>query len=221
MKIGSFLEYILNNEHYSNVIKTIDVDFYNFIKECIICDLIYIYNQTNEIVEVSSNDLIEIYYEIFLKHKDKLHPNLNKIVPSNGQEKFRVCIRNTINSNSNHPDGLQNRKELSFKISINPKRSNQYSVIYKLSDELLNFDIDNIEYRKITFIESFKYMYNFRKYFVSKNIECICGNNKKIFMHIKKNRNNKIPLPISGDFEYKCARCMLEANLKGISHIFN
>ena len=220
MKIGSFLEYLLNEERFAKRIKEFTSEFSYFLKECIICDLIYFYNNTGINIEVNSFDLVDIYYDILQKNKDKLHPSLCEINPSNGEEKFRSRNRNTIISNSDHSNGLQNRRELTVIKIPNLNKNNQLSIVYKLSDELLKFDLDSIEYKKIIFNETFEYMYNFKKFFMSNNIECVCGDNKNIFINIKSNRKNKIPLPISGDFEYKCARCMLESNLKGINKIF-
>jgi len=221
MALGSFLEYILSNENYSRAISEIKDNFFNFLKECFICDLIKYYNETQKIVEVSSNDIIITYYNILLKNQEKLHPNMREIIPSNNQERFRICVRNTFTSNSSNKDGLQNRAELSYKYENHPTRKKQYTILYRLSDEFLFFDFDKVEYKKIIYNEKFPYMFNFRKFFISDNVTCQCGEDKNIFMNIKQNRKNHIPLPISGDFEYLCSKCFLLKNLKGIKKIHN
>ena len=214
MEIGYFFEETLKNVNYHETIKKIDRDINLFLYECFICDLIYIYSKTGNIVEIASKDIIPIYYEIANKYSNVFNDKYNEISVSTGYKNIRIAIRNAFSSNSDSEDGLQNRREIEY-------RKEGRTNIYKLSNEILNFNLDSLGLNKIIFNERFKYLYNFRKYFVKKSSQCSCGISKHLFINIKNERLNKIPLPIHSDIEYKCSKCILDKNLNGLNNFYN
>lgn len=68
---------------------------------------------SEEIIEygapVDSDVIIPVYYNIFLNNLNHVPDYFKESLPSNGQERFRVIIRNLFSSNSFHTDGLANQ----------------------------------------------------------------------------------------------------------------
>ena len=153
MEIGYFFEETLKNVNYHETIKKIDRDINLFLYECFICDLIYIYSKTGNIVEIASKDIIPIYYEIANKYSNVFNDKYNEISVSTGYKNIRIAIRNAFSSNSDSEEGLQNRREIEY-------RKEGRTNIYKLSNEILNFNLDSLGLNKIIFNERFKYFNN-------------------------------------------------------------
>lgn len=67
-----------------------------------------------EIIEyngpIDSDTIIPVYYSIFCENIRFIPDYFCKTLRSNGQERFRVVIRNLFSSNAFHPDGLANQK---------------------------------------------------------------------------------------------------------------
>ena len=70
--------------------------------------------------EIDSGEAIETYYTILKANEQSLPDEAKEILPSNGQERYRVCNRNLWSSNSWHPIGLENTTTTT--VTINDKR---------------------------------------------------------------------------------------------------
>ena len=217
---GLFLKKILADPNYEDKIKDINKDFYKFVIEVFICDLIYEYNITLKNQEVISNDVIPLYFDILKNNEGKLNEQLTKELKSNNQKRYRVIIRNIFTSNSENTEGLQNRVELAASRTSNPTRKNQISISYKLSEKIIRFNYQQNSINNIIFTQKFHYMFNFRSYFIN-HPKCHCGNDENIFIYVKENDLKHIPLPYSKDIEYVCSRCIIDKNSKKIKNIFN
>ncbi len=66
-----------------------------------------------EIIEhnepIDSDTIIPLYYDILCRNLNYIPLYFQQSLPSNGQERFRVIIRNMFSSNAFHPDGLANQ----------------------------------------------------------------------------------------------------------------
>ena len=71
---------------------------------------------------VSSSDIIPIYYSIIRENQNILSPYNREILPSNGQERFRVVVRNLFVTNAFHQDGLANYRSIKANRVVNSDR---------------------------------------------------------------------------------------------------
>lgn len=209
---GEFLKSLFNNPYIKDSIKNTGKDFYIFLKECFICDLILNYNKTNANHIYWSNEIIPIYYEILKENETFLPEETLEINDSTQQKKYRIINRNIFSSNSDNKNGLQNRRELECKrIGRN--------LGYKLSDELISESYKNGIIDRMIFMEKYSYLFNLRSLlFSTKYLKCSCGNEHNIMIKIKK-INAALPLPISDHIEIKCINCYLsneQADFKNI-----
>lgn len=87
-----------------------------------------------EIVEhdgpVDSDTIIPLYYNIMCEHLDSIPQYFQEILPSNGQERFRVIVRNLFSSNAFHPDGLANHDGITAYKEINEMKKGE-RVVYR------------------------------------------------------------------------------------------
>lgn len=84
--------------------------------------------------KVDSDLAIELYYKILVEKIDLIPQSFTRILPSNGQEKFRVCNRNLWSSNAFHSDGLANQIGIKTKKVINENKKG-YKIVYWYSEE--------------------------------------------------------------------------------------
>lgn len=94
-----------------------------------------------EIIEhgrpVDSDAIIPLYYSILSKNLEFIPSYFKKIIPSNGQERFRVIVRNVFTSNAFHSDGLANQKGIHAYKQINASKKGRRIVFEPDKEELL------------------------------------------------------------------------------------
>lgn len=78
--------------------------------------------------DVKSDEAIRTYYNILKANEKYLPSSVKKKLPSNNQEKYRVCNRNLWSSNAWHPVGLENEIATTLVLNIDRKG---YCRIYK------------------------------------------------------------------------------------------
>ncbi len=79
---------------------------------------------------VDSDLMIPVYYEILKENCQFIPKAYCQKLPSNGQEKFRVILRNILSSNAFHKDGLANSYGIIAKKQINENKKG-YRIIYE------------------------------------------------------------------------------------------
>lgn len=77
---------------------------------------------------IESDEAIRTYYNILKANEKYLPSSVKKKLPSNNQEKYRVCNRNLWSSNAWHPIGLEN--EIATTLVLNTERKG-YKRIYQ------------------------------------------------------------------------------------------
>ena len=90
---------------------------------------------------VDSDTIIPIYYDIVSNNLEHIPEEVTRVLPSNGQESYRVTIRNLFSSNAFHPDGLANQEGITAKKIINESKKG-YRIVYK-------GDISNVSKRAV------------------------------------------------------------------------
>ena len=88
-----------------------------------------------EIIEygssIDSDTIIPLYYSIMCDNLQYIPLYFQEILPSNGQERFRVIIRNLFSSNAFHPDGLANQEGIYAYKEINEFKKGERIVYQK------------------------------------------------------------------------------------------
>ena len=84
--------------------------------------------------EVDSHIAVSAYYAIMIKYIDYLPDFICEIIPSNGQERFRIVNRNIFTSNAFNPDGLANHPGITaYKIMNESRRGSK--IVFKAEEK--------------------------------------------------------------------------------------
>lgn len=122
MAFGDCLKRNLLNNEFMNCEqkKTGSTAFWVKLRDIAVEDLKTCYPQ-----KIDSDIAIKIYYSIFLENLEHLPDFICQILPSNGQERFRVANRNLFSSNAFHTDGLANQPGVYAYKNDNAKRKGE------------------------------------------------------------------------------------------------
>lgn len=83
---------------------------------------------------IDSDIIIPLYYAILLENIDYIPKYFQQILPSNGQERFRVIVRNLFSSNAFHLDGLANQKGIQAYKEVNESKKGK-RIVFMASKE--------------------------------------------------------------------------------------
>lgn len=86
---------------------------------------------------IDSDIAIPIYYAILVENLDKIPRRFKQKLKSNGQERFRVILRNIFSSNALHANGIGGSKLIEVRKEINETR-NGYRVRFRRKDNVDN-----------------------------------------------------------------------------------
>jgi len=125
MSFGDVLRKKINLLSYATKKKVGHDAFWEILKRIAIEDILDIYPQ-----KVDSDIAIPIYFEILQENEHLLPDYFCRILPSNGQERYRVINRNLFSSNAFHPDGLANHQDIEAYRELNEDKKGD-KIIYK------------------------------------------------------------------------------------------
>ncbi|MBR2985155.1 MAG: hypothetical protein IKC58_00965 [Clostridia bacterium] len=109
-----------------------DKAFWVLLRDIAIEDICDIYPKA-----IDSDIAIPIYYAILSENLDKIPKHFKTKLKSNGQERFRVILRNIFSSNALHPNGIGSSNLIEVQKEINETR-NGYRVRFRRKN-----DVDN------------------------------------------------------------------------------
>lgn len=79
---------------------------------------------------VDSDQIVPLYYEILQKNTKYIPEYYKVILSSNGQERYRVLIRNIFTSNALHNEGLANQDGIKAYKEINESKKG-YRIVFQ------------------------------------------------------------------------------------------
>ncbi len=109
-----------------------DKAFWVLLRDMAIEDICDIYPKA-----IDSDIAIPIYYEILVENLDKIPIRFKQKLKSNGQERFRVILRNIFSSNALHANGIGGSKLIEVRKVISETR-NGYRVRFRRKDNVDN-----------------------------------------------------------------------------------
>lgn len=80
--------------------------------------------------KVDSVNAIQIYFDILQHNEQYIPQELVEVLPSNGQERYRVQNRNMWSSNAFHPDGIANQPGIVATRELNETRRGE-RIVYQ------------------------------------------------------------------------------------------
>lgn len=80
---------------------------------------------------IDSDTIIPLYYKILSSNLQYIPEYFQEKLSSNGQERFRVIIRNLFSSNAFHPDGLANQEGIYAYKEVNESKKGERIVYQK------------------------------------------------------------------------------------------
>lgn len=116
--------------------KTSQNAFWVVLRNAAVEDIRNIYPQ-----KIDSDRAVSIYYTILSNNMDYLPDFVCVVLPSNGQERFRVINRNMFTSNSFHLSGLANHPNIIAKRVDNDNRKGE-KIIFQWKEERNDGDFE-------------------------------------------------------------------------------